>query len=374
MAITGRPSSADTPPPSEPTGPISLGDRRAGNGNGKPPDGSPAEEAVSTDGGTDTATETRVITSTPARRQESRQEPRQDTGSGRDGSGPGGDEQWSVQLPPMRKKRPWDPVVDQFAFFGDMLLFTFRAVANIPVVITRYRREYFRLLGDVTFGSKALAVLASTVMVSGVLSAVVGVQLALEGYQGLDIIGLGPLAGYLSAFANTRELTPLLTGFGLAAQMGCRFTSELGAMAVTDEIAALDVMSVPSLAYLVTTRVMAALTVTIPLFLLALAGSYLATQITVVAVAQQGAGTYQHYFHEFLVGKDILLATLKVVVFAIFITTIHCYYGYKTTGGPENVGKATGRAIRASVVSIAVLDMLMTVLFWGTSSGIKITG
>jgi phospholipid/cholesterol/gamma-HCH transport system permease protein len=368
MATNGG-SSSDPERSNGPTGPVSLGDRRAADGE------APAEAASSTEGGPDTAAETRVITSTPTRREHTRQEEdrRAGTGAGRDGSSPGGD-QWIVQLPPVRKSRPWDPVVNQFSFFGEMLLFTLRAVADIPIVVSRYRREYVRLLGDVTFGSKALAVLASTVMVSGVLSAVVGVQLALEGYQGLDIIGLGPLAGYLSAFANTRELTPLLTGFGLAAQMGCRFTSELGAMAVTDEIAALDVMSVPSLAYLVTTRVMAALTVTIPLFLLALAGSYLATQITVVAVAQQGAGTYQHYFHEFLIGKDIILATIKVVVFAIFITTIHCYYGYKTTGGPENVGRATGRAIRASVVSIAVLDMLMTVLFWGTSSGIKITG
>ncbi|MGH9114867.1 MAG: ABC transporter permease, partial [Acidimicrobiales bacterium] len=194
------------------------------------------------------------------------------------------------------------------------------------------------------------------------------------GYQALDIIGLGPLAGYLSAFANTRELTPLLTAFGLAAQMGCRFTSELGAMRVTDEIDALEVMSVNSVAYLVTTRMLAALTVAIPLYLAALAGSYLATQITVVAVGGQGAGTYLHYFHEFLTARDVALSVLKVVVFAVLITSIHCYYGYNAAGGPEGVGRAAGRAIRASVVSIAVSDMLMTVLFWGTSSGIKITG
>jgi phospholipid/cholesterol/gamma-HCH transport system permease protein len=284
------------------------------------------------------------------------------------------EDDYTVELPPPRPKRPWDPITNQFIFFGDFLLFTVRSLAYVPLVFTRYRKEYVRLIGEVTFGSKALAVLASTVMVAGVLSAVVGVQLALEGYQGLDVIGLGPLAGYLSAFANTRELTPLLTGFGLAAQMGCRFTSELGAMSVTDEIAALEVMSVPSQAFLVTTRIMAALTVTIPLFLLSLAGSYLATQITVVAVAHQGSGTYLHYFHEFLAPKDIILATLKVFVFAIFITVIHCFYGYTTTGGPENVGRSTGRAIRASIVMIAVTDMLMTILFWGTSSGIKITG
>jgi phospholipid/cholesterol/gamma-HCH transport system permease protein len=273
-----------------------------------------------------------------------------------------------------RTSRLSSGVVGQLVMFGDMLLFLVQAVVNIPLVIRRYRKEFLRLIGEVTFGSRILALVASTVVVAALLSAVVGVQLALEGYQALDIIGLGPLAGYLSAFANTRELTPLLTAFGLAAQMGCRFTSELGAMRVTDEIDALEVMSVPSLAYLVTTRVLAALTVAVPLYLAALAGSYLATQITVVAVGQQGAGTYQHYFHEFLTGRDIFLSVLKVVVFAILVTSIHCYYGYNAGGGPEGVGKAAGRAIRASVVSIAVSDMLMTILFWGTSSGIKISG
>ena len=265
-------------------------------------------------------------------------------------------------------------VVSTLAMLGDMLLFSLQALINIPLVVRRYRKEYLRLLGEVTFGSRILAIVASTVVVAGLLSAVVGVQLALEGYQALDIIGLGALAGYLSAFANTRELTPLLTAFGLAAQMGCRFTSELGAMRVTDEIDALEVMSVPSLAYLVTTRIMAALTVAVPLYLAALAGSYLATQVTVVAVGHQGSGTYLHYFHEFLTGRDVLLSVVKVVVFAILITAIHTYYGYNAGGGPEGVGRAAGRAIRASVVSIAVSDMLMTILFWGTSSGIKVSG
>jgi phospholipid/cholesterol/gamma-HCH transport system permease protein len=264
--------------------------------------------------------------------------------------------------------------VSTLALLGDMLLFSLQAILNVPLVVRRYRKEYLRLLGEVTFGSRILAVVASTVVVAGLLSAVVGVQLALEGYQALNIIGLGALAGYLSAFANTRELTPLLTAFGLAAQMGCRFTSELGAMRVTDEIDALEVMSVPSQAYLVTTRIMAALTVAVPMYLAALAGSYLATQLTVVAVGQQGSGTYLHYFHEFLTGRDILLSVLKVVVFAILVTAIHCYYGYNAAGGPEGVGRAAGRAIRASVVSIAVSDMLMTILFWGTSSGIKVSG
>jgi phospholipid/cholesterol/gamma-HCH transport system permease protein len=284
----------------------------------------------------------------------------------------------SVQTPlrytRQRAGRLVGAVVDQFGFIGRILLFTLQTAAFVPLMFRRYRKELVRLMGEIAFGNRLLALAASTVVVAAFLSALVGVQLALEGYQGLDIIGLGPLAGYLSAFANTRELTPLLTGFGLAAQMGCRFTSELGAMRVTDEIDALEVMSVPSLAFLITTRIMAALIIAIPLYLLALSGAYLATQITVVLVAGQGAGTYNHYFHEFLTAKDILLSIVKVVVFTVLVTVIHCFYGYNAEGGPEGVGRAAGRAIRASVVSIAVSDMLMTVLFWGTSSPIKISG
>ena len=91
-------------------------------------------------------------------------------------------------------------------------------------------------------------------------------------------------------------------------------------------------------------------------------------------IAHQGSGTYNHYFHLFLNSSDVFYSLLKIVVLAVLITFTHCYYGFTATGGPEGVGQAAGRAIRASVVMIAVVDMLMTMLFWGISSGIKVSG
>jgi phospholipid/cholesterol/gamma-HCH transport system permease protein len=267
-----------------------------------------------------------------------------------------------------------DDAVGQLVWLGQLLVFIGQVIITIPVVLVRHRREVWRLLGEVTFSGGILAVAASTVLVSAILSAALGIQIGLEGYQGLSIVGLAPLAGFLSAFGNTRELAPLITAFGLAAQMGCRFTAQLGAMRVTEEVDALEVMAIPSLPYLITTRMIAALTAVIPLYLLALSGAYLATEITVTAVAHQGTGTYAHYFHLYLTAKDIMLSVVKVIVFAILITVVHCYYGYTATGGPEGVGRAAGRAIRASIVLIAITDMLMTLLFWGTSSGVKVTG
>jgi phospholipid/cholesterol/gamma-HCH transport system permease protein len=241
-------------------------------------------------------------------------------------------------------------------------------------VARRHRNEVYRLLADVTFGGGIMAVAASTVLVVFVIAAFVGITIGLEGYQGLQIIGLAPLAGYLSSYANTREIAPLITAFGLAAQMGCKFTTQLGAMRITDEIDALEVMGIRSLPYLVTTRLIAALVVVTPLYLVALSGAYLATQITVILVAHQGGGTYMHYFHAFLTAKDVLFSMTKVWVFVVLITVLHCYYGYTVSGGPEDVGRAAGRAIRASIVIIALSDMLMTLAFWGTSSGIKFSG
>lgn len=264
--------------------------------------------------------------------------------------------------------------VDRLVWLGEMVLFVERAVAAVPLVLRHYRKEVRRLIAEVAFGGGLLAVAASTIVVSALLASVVGVQLGVEGLQGLDIIGLSPLAGLLSAFANTRELSPLLAGYGLAAQMGCRFTAQLGAMRVNEEIDALEVMAIPSIPYLVTTRLLAALVAVVPMYLLALSGAYAATQFAVLTLAHQGSGTYLHYFFLFLQRKDVFYSVLKVVVFAVIVTVIHCYYGMTASGGPEGVGRAAGRAIRMSTVAIAVADMLMTLLFWGISVPVRVSG
>jgi phospholipid/cholesterol/gamma-HCH transport system permease protein len=265
-------------------------------------------------------------------------------------------------------------VRNRIVWLGELLVFVGKVLGAIPGVLRHHRRELFRLIAEVTFGGGVLAIAASTIVVSALLASVVGVQLGIEGLQGLNIIGLAPLAGLLSAFANTRELSPLLAGYGLAAVMGCRFTAQLGAMRVNEEIDALEVMSIPSIPYLVTTRLLAALTAVIPLYLLALSGAYLATQFAVLVIAHQGSGTYLHYFYLFLNRRDVLYSILKVIVFAILVTIIHCYYGMTATGGPEGVGRAVGRAVRTSTVLIAISDMLMTLLFWGVSVPVKVTG
>src|SRR6185437_14381022 len=126
-----------------------------------------------------------------------------------------------------------------------------------------------------------------------------------EGYQSLNMIGIAPLTGFISAYGNTREIAPLIAAIAVASQIGCKFTSQLGAQRISEENDALEVMAIPSIPYLVTTRIVAAFTVIIPLYLVGLFGSYIATQYTVTLFFHQSQGTYEHYFHLFLRNIDV---------------------------------------------------------------------
>ena len=88
----------------------------------------------------------------------------------------------------------------------------------------------------------------------------------------------------------------------------------------------------------------------------------------------QSPGQYDHYFSTFILGQDVFLSIVKILIFAFAIALIHCWFGMKAGGGPQAVGEATGRGIRASIVSVIVLDMVLTLVFWGGGSSFRISG
>lgn len=257
---------------------------------------------------------------------------------------------------------------------GSFATFAGQTFLSLAGTLRRYHEEVLRQLKDIAWGSGALIVGGGTVGVMVLLSLSAGTSLGIEGFNGLELVGLAPLTGFVSASANTRELAPLIAALALASQVGCRFTAQLGSMKIHEEVDALQVMAVRPLQYLVSTRVIACAIAILPLYLVGLIGSYLASMFSVVVIFGQSPGQYDHYFSTFIVGRDILLSVVKIVIFAIVVTLLHCWYGMNVTGGPQSVGEATGRAIRASIVVVVILDMLMTLLFWGSSSGFRVSG
>ena len=145
-------------------------------------------------------------------------------------------------------------------------------------------------------------------------------------------------------------------------------------MRINEEIDAMDVLGINSIAYLVATRAAAAIVAAIPLFFACLATAYLSTQLVVFFAAGQSSGTYLHYFALVMNGRDVAYATIKAVIFVFVASTLQCYYGYYAAGGPAGVGVAAGRAMRSAITIVIILNMLLTMAMWGVDAGARFGG
>jgi phospholipid/cholesterol/gamma-HCH transport system permease protein len=257
---------------------------------------------------------------------------------------------------------------------GEELAFYLTALAWTPRTIKRYKREILRILAEVTLGSGALADIGGTVGVIAAMCFFTGTEVGLQGYAALNQLGTANFAGFVSAYFNTREIAPLVAGIALAATVGCGFTAQLGAMRISEEVDALEVMAIPSLPYLVTTRIVGGLIAVVPLYVIGLLSSYFATRLTVVSFFGQSSGTFDHTFNQFLPPGDVLWSFGKVLVFAVVVILIHCYHGYNASGGPAGVGVAVGRAVRTSIVAINVIDLFLSMAIWGTTTTVRLAG
>jgi phospholipid/cholesterol/gamma-HCH transport system permease protein len=265
-------------------------------------------------------------------------------------------------------------VLGVFDDFYAQLKFYLKILRAMPRAL-RYPREILVLMSDITLGSGALVVGGGMFFVVVSISFFTGTEVGLEGFSGLNQIGASAFTGVITALANTREITPLVAGVALAAQVGAGFTAQLGAMRISDEIDALEVMGVNSVVYLVATRVWAALITMIPLYLAALFASYLASELIVTKFFGLSSGTYQHYFQLYLPPIDIFYSFMKAMIFAVLVTFVHCYYGYNAAGGPAGVGVAAGRAIRLSIILVVVVNLILSlILFGGAHPSARLVG
>jgi phospholipid/cholesterol/gamma-HCH transport system permease protein len=267
-------------------------------------------------------------------------------------------------------RRPLERLDD----LGAQLSFYGRSIGWSGRTLRRYPKEVLRLLAEVSLGSGALAVIGGTVGVIVFLTFFTGTEVGLQGYAALYQIGAANFAAFLSAYFNTREIAPLVAGLALAATVGAGFTAQLGAMRVNEEVDALEVMGVPSLPFLVTTRMIAGFVAIIPLYVVGLVSSYLSSRFITTVYYGQSTGTYDHYFHQYLPPVDVLWSFGKALAFAVVIILIHCYYGYHAKGGPAGVGVAVGRAVRLSIVAINVLDFFLSLAVWGATTTVRIAG
>jgi phospholipid/cholesterol/gamma-HCH transport system permease protein len=257
---------------------------------------------------------------------------------------------------------------------GRQCVFYYRAGRWSFRAVRRYRSETLRLLSEVAFGSGALAVIGGTVVIVVFMTFFTGLEVGQQGYTSLNQLGAAVYTGFVSAYFNTREIAPIIAAIALSATVGCGFTAQLGAMSVNEEIDAVESMAVPSVPFLVTTRLVAGFLAVIPLYVLGLLASYISTRLITIGLFHQSSGTYGHYFSEFLPTRDIFVSFGKVMVFAIVIILVHCVYGYRATGGPAGVGVAVGRAVRMAVTTVVIVDLFLDLALYGSHITVRIAG
>jgi phospholipid/cholesterol/gamma-HCH transport system permease protein len=190
-----------------------------------------------------------------------------------------------------------------------------------------------------------------------------------------EAAGVPAYAGVFAAWCNLREAIPLVFGYMLSAKVGTGIVAELGAMRISEEIDALEVMGVNSMTFLCATRLLAAWLVLPFMYIGAVGVAYLASYIAIVdQVGYISSGGYLLIFWQFQNPGDYLFSVIKGMTMATAIVLVGCYYGYTASGGPVGVGKATAKSMALNLVLVNVIDALGTQIFWAGNPRAPIGG
>ena len=243
-------------------------------------------------------------------------------------------------------------VTQSLGQIGDCGLFLLKILAAIPRSL-RHARETVRQLWFV--GAMSLTI----IMVCGLF---VGMVLALQLYHVLSIFGGTAATGTVVAIAIYRELGPVVTALLFAGRAGTAITAEIGLMRATDQIAAMELMAVDPLAYVVAPRFLAGL-IAMPLLCcvfcaLGVFGGHL------VGVSWLGIdnGTFWSNMTATVdVWQDIVNGVIwKSLAFGAVVSLIAVFQGFTAPPTSEGVAYATTRTVVASSIAILALDFVLT--------------
>jgi phospholipid/cholesterol/gamma-HCH transport system permease protein len=241
---------------------------------------------------------------------------------------------------------------------GDIACFMWQAMKNMPYA-RRFLSEAVRQAGIIA---------TTSVLVIMLIAFLAGGSCGLESTALARSFGVRPIAAGFSSWCTLREVVPFVFGYILAAKVGCGMVAELGAMQVGEEVDALDVMGVRSIAYLVSTRIMAALVVLPITYVLAVGSGYLAAYLqSAIRFHDVSGGTWSVFFYLFQDPLDLVYSLVKGVVIIVFVLTTCLYFGYRVRGGPIEVGVATARSMMVNIIGITLISAVGTMIFWGAN-------
>ncbi len=264
---------------------------------------------------------------------------------------------------------PWLAIPSEWlSSVGEISRFTGNVMREVlGLRVMRFFGEALRQAGILIVGSTA--VIWSLVFITGLGTC--GIEAAYFN----EATGTAAYSGVFAAWCNLREAVPYAFGYMMSAKVGTGIVAELGAMRISDEIDALEVMGIDSVTFLCATRLLAAWIVLPFMYISAIGVGYLASYIAVVKqIGFVSSGGYLLIFWQFQNPADFLFSVIKGMTMATAIVLVACYYGYHASGGPVGVGRATAKSMVLNLVLVTLIGMLGTQIFWGANPRAPIGG
>src|SRR5215472_11216055 len=186
-----------------------------------------------------------------------------------------------------------------------------------------------------------------------------GIVLALNFSPSLERFGALSLTGQLVSLSMIRELGPVLTSLMVAGRNASGMASELGSMKVTEQIDAMRALGTDPSKKLVTPRVIS--TVFMLFFLTIISDLTGLIGGWIYSIAKLGLDSYQYWntAYQILTYNDVATGLIKPVVFGFIVATVGCYYGIRTSGGTQGVGRSTTQAVVTASVLILASDVVL---------------
>jgi phospholipid/cholesterol/gamma-HCH transport system permease protein len=251
--------------------------------------------------------------------------------------------------------------------FGEMIKFAGQMVGDIATL------RVFRFFGE-ALRQAGILIISSTLVIWGLVF-IIGLECGIEGAYFTYQEATPAYSGVFAAWCDLRELVPLVFGYMMAAKVGTGIVAELGSMRISDEIDALEVMGISGMRFLCATRLLAAILVLPFVYLASIAAGFFASYLAVVQqIGYVSSGGFLLIFWEFQNPPDILFSLIKAMAMAVVIVIVGCYYGFNASGGPVGVGTATAKSMVVNLVSVHLIGMLGTQLFWGANPRAPIGG
>jgi phospholipid/cholesterol/gamma-HCH transport system permease protein len=239
---------------------------------------------------------------------------------------------------------------DKIAAVQEYSVLSGQAVGDI-FTSPHYWADVFTQMDSIGIGSLPIVIL------TGFFT---GCVLALQSVTALQQFGAVSMTGSLVALSMVKELGPVLTGLMVSGRNAAGMASELGSMKVTEQLDAMRALGTDPVRKLVTPRLVATIFMLFFLTIISDAVGIAGGAIVAVTLLGLNGSTYLHDSYRALVYGDVVQGLTKPLFSGFIIATVGCYFGMKTSGGTQGVGKATTQAVVVSSVFIIVVDFLVS--------------